>query len=59
LAARFLSPTGSTDTRTLLEAMTLGIRNEFIYVRRPEKGVQRPKTRCGSTPAAAAISPCS
>jgi transglutaminase-like putative cysteine protease len=42
-AARFLSPTGSTDTRALLETMTLGIRNEFTYVRRPEKGVQRPE----------------
>jgi transglutaminase-like putative cysteine protease len=42
-AARFLSPTGSTDTRMLLETMTLGIRNEFTYVRRPEKGVQRPE----------------
>ena len=27
----------------LLETMTLGIRNEFTYVRRPEKGVQRPE----------------
>jgi transglutaminase-like putative cysteine protease len=41
-AARFLSRSGSTDTRALLEAMTLGIRNEFTYLRRPEKGVQRP-----------------
>ena len=39
----FLSPAGSTDTMALLEAMTLGIRNEFTYVRRPEKGVQRPE----------------
>jgi transglutaminase-like putative cysteine protease len=42
-AARFLSPSGTTDTRALLETMTLGIRNEFTYVRRPEKGVQRPE----------------
>ena len=42
-AARFLSPAGSTDTMALLEAMTLGIKNEFAYVRRPEKGVQRPE----------------
>jgi transglutaminase-like putative cysteine protease len=42
-AARFLSPSGSTNTRALLEMMTLGIRNEFTYVRRPEKGVQRPE----------------
>ncbi len=42
-AARFLSPTGSTDTLALLEAMTLAIKHEFVYVRRPEKGVQRPE----------------
>lgn len=42
-AARFLSATGSTDTMTLVEAMTLGIKDEFVYVRRPEKGVQRPE----------------
>jgi transglutaminase-like putative cysteine protease len=42
-AERFLSPTGSTDTMGLLEAMTLGIKNDFVYVRRPEKGVQRPE----------------
>jgi transglutaminase-like putative cysteine protease len=42
-AARFLSASGSTGTMALLEAMTLGIRDEFVYVRRPEKGVQRPE----------------
>jgi transglutaminase-like putative cysteine protease len=42
-AARFLSSAGATDTRLLLETMTLAIRNEFTYVRRPEKGVQRPQ----------------
>jgi transglutaminase-like putative cysteine protease len=42
-AARFLSPSGSTGTMALLEAMTLGIRDEFAYVRRSEKGVQRPE----------------
>jgi transglutaminase-like putative cysteine protease len=41
-AARFLSPTGSTGTMALLEAMTLGIHDEFTYQRRIEKGVQRP-----------------
>ncbi|HUK32911.1 MAG TPA: transglutaminase family protein [Vicinamibacterales bacterium] len=42
-AARFLSPAGSTDTMALLQAMTSSIRHEFSYVRRPEKGVQRPE----------------
>jgi transglutaminase-like putative cysteine protease len=42
-ASRFLSPHGSTPTMALLEAMTLGIRDEFDYVRRSEKGVQRPE----------------
>ena len=42
-AARFLSSAGSTDTMALLEAITLGIRDEFKYVRRAEKGVQRPE----------------
>ena len=42
-AARFVSPTGPTDTMALLSAITLGIRHEFTYVRRPEKGVQRPE----------------
>jgi transglutaminase-like putative cysteine protease len=42
-ASRFTSPTGSGSTMTLLEAMTGAIRDEFAYVRRCEKGVQRPE----------------
>jgi transglutaminase-like putative cysteine protease len=42
-AARFLSRAGSTDTMALLKAMTLGIKDEFAYARRSEKGVQRPE----------------
>ncbi len=42
-AARFVSSAGSTDTMGLLQAMTVGISHEFTYVRRPEKGVQRPE----------------
>jgi transglutaminase-like putative cysteine protease len=42
-ASRFLSPAGSTGTMALLQAMTLSIRDEFTYVRRPQKGVQRPE----------------
>jgi transglutaminase-like putative cysteine protease len=40
-ANRFLSDTGATDTMALLQAMTFGIKNEFAYLRRSEKGVQR------------------
>ncbi len=42
-AERFLSPTGSTDTMRLLQAMTFGIKNEFAYSRRTQKGVQTPE----------------
>jgi transglutaminase-like putative cysteine protease len=42
-AARFLSTDSLTDTMAMLEAISLGIRSEFTYVRRPEKGVQRPE----------------
>ena len=42
-AERFLSPTGPTDTMGLLQAMTFGIKDEFAYLRRSEKGVQSPE----------------
>ena len=58
-AARFVSSTGSTGTIALLTAIAVSIRREFTYVRRPEKGVQRPKTRCSAVRAAAATSRCS
>jgi transglutaminase-like putative cysteine protease len=41
-ARRFLPPSGSTRTMTLLLAMTGGIREQFVYLRRSEKGVQSP-----------------
>lgn len=41
-ALRFLNPSDSTGTMAMLRAMTLGIRDGFTYVRRPEKGVQTP-----------------
>lgn len=51
-ALRFLDPSDSTDTMKILRAMTEGIREEFIYTRRAEKGVQSPEetlqTRKGS-----------
>ncbi|KAA0997951.1 transglutaminase family protein [Paraburkholderia panacisoli] len=41
-ARRFLAPHGKTGTMALLRAMALEIKNEFLYVRRTEKGVNRP-----------------
>lgn len=41
-AAQFRASSGSTGTMDLLHSMTLGIREQFNYVRRPQKGVQSP-----------------
>jgi transglutaminase-like putative cysteine protease len=41
-ALQFLNPSDSTPTMAMLRAMTRGIREEFTYARRPEKGVQTP-----------------
>jgi transglutaminase-like putative cysteine protease len=41
-AARFLPQSKSTGTMALLHAITLGIREQFAYVGRHEKGVQSP-----------------
>ncbi|AET94982.1 transglutaminase-like domain-containing protein (plasmid) [Burkholderia sp. YI23] len=41
-ARRFIRPSGSTETMTLLRSMTLEIKNSFTYVRRVEKGVNQP-----------------
>jgi len=40
--ARFMAPSGPTTTTALLHAMTHGIKEEFVYVRRSAKGVQSP-----------------
>jgi transglutaminase-like putative cysteine protease len=40
--ARFLASPRSTTTMTLLHSMTRGIKEEFAYLRRTEKGVQSP-----------------
>jgi transglutaminase-like putative cysteine protease len=40
--ARFLAPAGTTTTMSLLYAITRGIKEDFVYVRRSEKGVQSP-----------------
>jgi transglutaminase-like putative cysteine protease len=41
-AGQFLDPSGITGTMHLLRSMTLGIRDQFLYTRRSEKGVQSP-----------------
>jgi transglutaminase-like putative cysteine protease len=41
-AARFLTSSSSMGTMTLLHAITRGIKEQFVYVRRDEKGVQSP-----------------
>ena len=40
--SRFLTPSGSNATMTLLHSMTRGINEELTYLRRSEKGVQSP-----------------
>jgi transglutaminase-like putative cysteine protease len=42
-ALQFLDHGESTETMTMLRAMTRGIREQFSYVRRTEKGVQAPE----------------
>lgn len=40
--SQFLDPSGKTGTMSLLRSITLAIREEFVYTRRSEKGVQAP-----------------
>lgn len=51
-ALQFLDPAASTATMKILRSMTAGIREQFTYTRRVEKGVQSPeetlRTRAGS-----------
>lgn len=42
-ALQFLDPADATDTMKLLRAMTYGIREQVLYSRRIEKGVQTPE----------------
>jgi transglutaminase-like putative cysteine protease len=42
-ANQFLDPSGITGTMNLLRSMTLGIRKQFQYTRRIQKGVQSPQ----------------
>ncbi|MGA3203917.1 MAG: transglutaminase family protein [Bryobacteraceae bacterium] len=41
-ACGFLDPSGSSETMNILRSMTRGIRQDFDYRRRTEKGVQSP-----------------
>ncbi len=41
-ARKFLDKSGTTGTMDLLRAITLGVKNDFVYSRRIEKGVQSP-----------------
>jgi len=41
-AGRFVPASGSIHTRTLLDDMARGIKEQFAYLRRTEKGVQTP-----------------
>jgi transglutaminase-like putative cysteine protease len=47
-ACRFLDPSGTTETMTILRSMTRGIRQDFDYKHRPEKGVQSPSETIAS-----------
>ncbi len=47
-AVQFLDPSGTTGTMNLLRAITLGIRKDFVYTRRSEKGVQSPSETLNS-----------
>jgi transglutaminase-like putative cysteine protease len=42
-ALQFLDRSDNTDTMKLLRTMTEGVREQFIYTRRVEKGVQTPE----------------
>jgi transglutaminase-like putative cysteine protease len=51
-ALQFLDPSATTGTMKILRSMTRGIREQFTYTRRIEKGVQTPeetlRNGCGS-----------
>jgi transglutaminase-like putative cysteine protease len=56
-ALQFLDPSDSTGTMKMLSAMTRGVREQFDYIRRTEKGVQLRTRHCGTGAAVAGISP--
>ena len=40
--SQFLGPSGTIETMSLLRSITLAIKDEFVYTRRSEKGIQSP-----------------
>jgi len=40
--SQFLDPVGTIETMSLLRAITTAIKDEFVYTRRSEKGIQSP-----------------
>ena len=40
---QFVAPSGTIETMSLLRSITLAIRDEFVYTRRSEKGIQSPQ----------------
>ena len=49
-AKRFLDPRGVTNTGHLLANMTIGIKESFKYLRRPDPGTQRPSRTLSTRP---------
>src|SRR3982074_3572286 len=47
-AVQFLDPGDTTETMKILRSMTRGIRDQFAYTRRIEKGVQSPEETLAS-----------
>ena len=47
-ARRFLDPRSTTNTGHLLATMTMGIKESFKYLRRPDPGTQRPSKTLAS-----------
>jgi transglutaminase-like putative cysteine protease len=45
---QFLDPSGISGTLNLLRSLTLGIKSDFVYTRRSEKGVQSPSETLAS-----------
>ena len=53
-ARQFLDPSGATGTMNLLRSMTLGIKEQFRYMRRSRKGRAEPRTKRSRAVAAVA-----
>ena len=56
-ASQFLDQSGTTGTLSLLRSMALGIRKDFLYMRRSKKGIQSPDEHSRAVAAVAGTSP--